>query len=116
MTKSRNEGLVDLDTGRTIALESPAWPWASHGPAVIYVAADRSTICQIDGDQFDPTGLTGRDRALCIALLEHALDRLRGHQSAQAAASSDDGFGFAGGSGGLQERGWAAQANRPIDI
>lgn len=46
------------------------------GPAVAYLGTD-GTIAYVDADNLDATVLAPRERVVCVALLEHALKRLR---------------------------------------
>jgi hypothetical protein len=48
----------------------------ADGPAIVYVSTSPRTVHQIDADGWDPTGMSGRERRLCHALLAHALDKL----------------------------------------
>jgi hypothetical protein len=49
------------------------------GPALVYVAArDLPEIHIVDGEVWDPALLSARDRAICRALLQHALAKLDG--------------------------------------
>jgi hypothetical protein len=48
----------------------------ADGPAIAYVSTPPRTVHQIDADGWDPTGMSGRERRLCRALLAHALDKL----------------------------------------
>lgn len=49
-----------------------------EGPAVMYVTADGQGWWLIDGDQLDVTRLNPREKAICIAVVKHALARLEG--------------------------------------
>lgn len=54
-----------------------------NGPALIYIDSD-GTHQPIDADEFDPAVLSNRDRLRCLALLEHAADKLDGTVSEEA--------------------------------
>lgn len=45
-------------------------------PLSLFFVTPDGTRHRLDGDRWDPASLTGRDRALCGALLEYALQRI----------------------------------------
>jgi DNA-binding XRE family transcriptional regulator len=60
--------IADLQPGETLGLDGLR-------NSLRYVGSD-GTCHQIDGDHWDPTSLSPRDRAVCRALLTFALGRL----------------------------------------
>lgn len=51
----------------------PQWP---HAPALVYFANDGTRV-QVDMEGVDLSILTERERAMCVALLELSLKRLK---------------------------------------